>query len=400
MNRDSVRCSREELYEQVWSEPMTRLAARYGLSDVGLRKKCKKLNIPLPKLGYWTKKQFGKAGLRPPLPPFKGNNVIEIVSSKDEYDSANYEHYDEAEAKIAFESLEENRIHVPSHLTSPHPLVTQTRDSLKNRKNPPLSQTILSLSDKGCLDISVSLQSLDRALRIMDALIKALEKRGFAVSVTAKRLSGYGYEIYETEVNVFDVPLGFGLKEYTTRIENKPVPDKKKGTASWLDFYPKYNFNPSGRMTLSINTYSGAGIQRTWTDGEKRKIEDCLNNFVINLIKSAVVIQAKEIERQRQEREREEHARRREERAKRIREEKSKIQSLIRESENWKLSQHIREYIEAMRSNAIKVKGAIEPGGDMEQRLTWAAKQADRLDPLVQSPPSILDEEDESGNVS
>ena len=32
--------TREELYAQVWAEPMTKLAQRYGLSDRGLAKIC------------------------------------------------------------------------------------------------------------------------------------------------------------------------------------------------------------------------------------------------------------------------------------------------------------------------------------------------------------------------
>jgi hypothetical protein len=39
---------REELYEEVWSAPLTQLCARYGLSDNGLRKVCKRLNVPVP----------------------------------------------------------------------------------------------------------------------------------------------------------------------------------------------------------------------------------------------------------------------------------------------------------------------------------------------------------------
>jgi hypothetical protein len=43
--------SREEIYALVWKTPMTKLAARFGLSDVGLRKICKKHDIPTPPLG-------------------------------------------------------------------------------------------------------------------------------------------------------------------------------------------------------------------------------------------------------------------------------------------------------------------------------------------------------------
>ena len=43
---------REELYEEVWSTPLTQLCAKYGLSDNGLRKVCKRLNVPIPWRGY------------------------------------------------------------------------------------------------------------------------------------------------------------------------------------------------------------------------------------------------------------------------------------------------------------------------------------------------------------
>ena len=45
------RIEREELYEQVWSIPVVQLADRYGLSDNGLRKVCKRLNVPVPPRG-------------------------------------------------------------------------------------------------------------------------------------------------------------------------------------------------------------------------------------------------------------------------------------------------------------------------------------------------------------
>jgi hypothetical protein len=40
------RCDREKIYEEIWSEPIQRVCKRYGISDVGLAKVCKKLNIP------------------------------------------------------------------------------------------------------------------------------------------------------------------------------------------------------------------------------------------------------------------------------------------------------------------------------------------------------------------
>ena len=63
------RYNRERLYEEVWLEPVLTVAKKYGLSDVGLSKVCKKLNIPRPGVGYWAKKAAGKpVGKPPPLP--------------------------------------------------------------------------------------------------------------------------------------------------------------------------------------------------------------------------------------------------------------------------------------------------------------------------------------------
>lgn len=40
--------TREQLYEQVWSVPIWTLCEQYGLSDNGLRKICRRLNVPVP----------------------------------------------------------------------------------------------------------------------------------------------------------------------------------------------------------------------------------------------------------------------------------------------------------------------------------------------------------------
>jgi hypothetical protein len=62
---------RETLYNEVWTEPVTVVAQRYGLSDVGLAKICRSLAIPLPSRGYWAKIKAGKIMGRAPLPALK-----------------------------------------------------------------------------------------------------------------------------------------------------------------------------------------------------------------------------------------------------------------------------------------------------------------------------------------
>jgi hypothetical protein len=47
MGTDNRFWNRDELYEEVWATPMQTLAKKYGISDVGLAKICRKLVIPV-----------------------------------------------------------------------------------------------------------------------------------------------------------------------------------------------------------------------------------------------------------------------------------------------------------------------------------------------------------------
>ena len=60
--------TRRQLYALVWRDPMTKLAAQIGLSDVALRKTCSKHHVPTPPVGHWAKLAHGKRVAVTPLP--------------------------------------------------------------------------------------------------------------------------------------------------------------------------------------------------------------------------------------------------------------------------------------------------------------------------------------------
>lgn len=60
--------SREQLYELVWSMPMTKAAKKYSVSGSYLARICTALRVPRPQRGYWAKLEVGKAPARPELP--------------------------------------------------------------------------------------------------------------------------------------------------------------------------------------------------------------------------------------------------------------------------------------------------------------------------------------------
>ncbi|MGF6876974.1 hypothetical protein OKW35_006453 [Paraburkholderia sp. MM5477-R1] len=63
---------RRKLYEEVWAEPVVKVAPRYGLSDSGLLKICDRLGVPTPALGYWARVRAGQNVQRKDLPSTSG----------------------------------------------------------------------------------------------------------------------------------------------------------------------------------------------------------------------------------------------------------------------------------------------------------------------------------------
>jgi len=63
------RFTRQDIYNRIWSTPMTRVAAELGTTTGRLSSLLRHAGIPTPPSGYWIKKEFGKAVTQPPLPP-------------------------------------------------------------------------------------------------------------------------------------------------------------------------------------------------------------------------------------------------------------------------------------------------------------------------------------------
>lgn len=68
LGRLMYRYDRTLLYNQVWSEPVTKVAKLYGISGVRLEKVCRMLHVPVPPRGYWARLQNGHSVRKPSLP--------------------------------------------------------------------------------------------------------------------------------------------------------------------------------------------------------------------------------------------------------------------------------------------------------------------------------------------
>ena len=176
MKDERIVLHRDELYKQVWETPMMKLAKEYGLSDRGLAKICKRLNIPVPPRGYWAKVQNGIKVPKKKLPKRQYGSSVSWEIQK-------VQHEEEIEEILSDDSFIPERIKnakkiiPPKRLTNPHPLVRQTKVAYEKCK--PDKYGAISVWKKSTIDLRISPKSLNRALRIMNALIRAFEKYGY-----------------------------------------------------------------------------------------------------------------------------------------------------------------------------------------------------------------------------
>lgn len=76
--------------------------------------------------------------------------------------------------------------------------------------------------------------------------------------------------------------------------------------------------------------------------------------------------------------------------------EQARVDRLVAEATTWDTRERIRNYVRA-RLEKLKASGVdVSDDSKTARWAVWAMKQADRLDPIVKSTPSILDEKPET----
>lgn len=366
-HRNATVVSRQSLYDQVWSKPMTALAKEYGISDVALAKICRKLDIPYPWRGYWRRKETGRAVKQLPLPqnhnPTQQNAFIHRTIRHEVSLSG------EITQRITAEQNPEQKIEVPDRLGKTHRLfaghLTEWRAASVDEYG------AIRLGNIRQLNIRVSPKSLSRAVRIMNALFLALEAREYHVGIQ----DGYKKVL---GVRINGEPVEFGIEEKFRR--TKLPQDRRRQPDPWS--YRRYEYVPTGILTLKIDEYVD-GLQKSWSDGKTLQLEGCLNAFIVGLLKAADALKARRLQREQEALARSEAERRRQEEEQRRQEELARRQTLMKEAENWTKAQQLRAYLAAVKQAVTEKQGTIQQGSKTDQWFTWAYQQADLIDPLI-----------------
>jgi hypothetical protein len=270
---------RDQLYEQVWTEPIHQLCKQYFLSDRGLGKLCARHNIPVPPRGYWARVAHGHKPKRPPLPPLKqGQSSTIHIEKYLQHPPGEEPPPQPVQPEVLFERQPEHRVTVPEDLALTHRLVRDARRLLRGIK--PNDRGVLQ-PPSGCAHIRVSRTAQPRALRIMQALFDAMAARGWTVRVATE--TDYNQRaVTRTLVRVLDEEIAIGLEERSKQVPHVLTAYEKDSIKrGYTPYHRPWDLAPSGVLVLQITT---GWPQKEFKDSQKRPLEDRLNYFLAALL--------------------------------------------------------------------------------------------------------------------
>lgn len=398
--KEPLTITRQDLYELVWSKPLVELAKDFGLSDVALAKRCRKLGIPVPGRGYWARVAAGQTPRQPPLKKredqVRDYSALYFNAPQEPTDVQNSQPKGTAEDV----ALRERIIVLQPALGADHnPLSPAVKRAAVNLKRPWAREITWVRGEKSgpLTRIDVSNLVADRALRLADQLLISANMVDWpfqtppepAESETRYRrpydplpdTPVYGCLLVKGEA------LTFRIDERRRQVEHVLTEDEKDSKRrGQLYFSPRWDLIPTGELRLHLLHPNSNLAMQTWKDSAKRPLEEQINTVLLGFLEESLRIKETREERRRTEIEQ----RRRETLQRQQSERRSANAKLIHELEAqagaWLRARLLRSYLRSLKRALGERK--VEASLDKEpiDFLAWAARYVDQLDPLASTP--------------
>ena len=245
--------SRQELYNLVWSTPASKLAADFGISDVAIAKRCKKLNVPRPSPGYWAKLEAGRSPAKPPLPPTP----------------------DEAFKQAAKAPIGQT-LPLATAKEALHPLALELLNAISEAELDDYQRTRL---EKPTLpEVKVSKALARRTVQAFNALLNGLEP----VGIRFRRFQGLHHTGY------FERNRD---RWYLAITEDLVRPDGSKAVSPYA--WPREKANPCGYLTFAFKAHQYYERDpKEWCESAKISLERTLAEVVAEVREHFLDLQA------------------------------------------------------------------------------------------------------------
>ncbi len=364
---ETISLTREELYKQVWTTPVSQLAIQYGISNVALGKLCRRMGIPTPGRGDWARRKAGQKLKRPALPKAQRGQSQSVTMTRDLSRKVTRPGGTKLQGKPP-------EVPVPETLAGSHEVVRRLAKLLQRA---PLDEQERLVVGRA---LFVTPELHRRALLILDGLCKALERRGHTVA-----LEGDGPQA-ALQVAVGDHRISFSISEALSRVPHDLSPEEKlrldRGDSRGIR---KYDHIPSGQ--LRVDVHQGHLARSSWSDRGGCSLERSLGHVIL-AVEAGAAQRKEELAEEEKQRVREDERRRREHeehaQAERQRKLKKYRQLLADDLEamaaDWNHARQIQEFLDAY-------EAAIPQGSHTDVVRAWlevARKYAGSLDPLSQ----------------
>lgn len=282
---------RQKLFDEVWTTPVTKLAQAYGLSDVGLRKICVSLDVPLPPRGYWAKLAAGKKVPKPPLHQTTAPTTYERVTNIAEVDKVLEERVTKARDSTTDVTSPDGLDYMPP--SDPSAFSAQAKLVVRAMKSTKLDEGALSSLGVTWADISVSPNLKERALLLVDRIAHEVQMLGAKfenghpplppVRRGMRRDTSKTRSCFTLHGQRFFIHIRERIKQELVP-PPPPKPQKALRTVArqpaWEYRPPEYRYIPTGKMSASIVDAA--------TYYESCKVEDTARGTVEDKVKKAV----------------------------------------------------------------------------------------------------------------
>ncbi len=359
--------TRIQLYDLVWSVPFTTLAKTYAISDVGLRKICVKMEIPLPKSGHWEKVRFNKPVTKIELSnTYVGANEVTLSMRTGDSNITNEVKSPIIKLEHEIINQETENLIVHSKLINPDQLIITAKEHLTQKRKYGTKGNLANTNSNG-ISITVADHNVNRALRFMDTFIKIMRKRGHQIVIRN----------HCTYIVIQTAEIAINFREKLKRMPTStPYGDPHYGylATNILTFNAKIDWN---------------NVQ--WQDG-KILPEKQLPKIIAKLELTGEALKNRAIEREINREEREKKRRIEEEKQKHKENELLSFKKMLQNSKQWQEAKILRNYLDDIE---IKAKANCSLSDELKIWLQWGREKADWYDPQTTSPDDLLNEVDQ-----
>jgi hypothetical protein len=249
MAKTTVRLTREELHDLVWSRPMTEIAAEFGMSSVAFAKHCKTADVPRPGRGYWQQREAGQKPKRDKLP--KRRDDVPASVAIDKYPRPGLGRRPPAKLPS---------VGAPAKVNKYHPVAAAVCAAAHASAHHPRGVVIVRGQREMVLRMAES--NRGRVLWLLHALFVAAEERGCTVRFT----KGQQWEASSLQLLMDGAPVDIAVREHLQRKAHEKA-KWERDMPDWLA--RKYDLEPSGKLLLELDVSWGAETTTRWRDGEK-----------------------------------------------------------------------------------------------------------------------------------